>query len=87
MNQTNNILLSTDSYKISHYKQYPKGTEHIYSYIEPRSGAGDIVIYGIDRFVKLLQRVSRDTYGWVDYYWNGWTRPADSWDTIRARAE
>lgn len=50
-----NILLSTDSYKLSHYKQYPPGTEYIYSYIEPRKGAGLIVIKGINRFVQLIQ--------------------------------
>ncbi len=51
-----NVLLSTDSYKISHFKQYPEGCEHIYSYIEPRKGSGPIVIDGMDRFVKLIQR-------------------------------
>lgn len=35
---TNNILLSTDSYKIAHWKQYPKGTSEIYSYFESRGG-------------------------------------------------
>src|SRR3990167_9588693 len=33
-----NIILKTDSYKVSHYKQYPKGTEKVYSYIESRGG-------------------------------------------------
>ena len=27
-----NIILATDSYKVSHYKQYPPETEYVYSY-------------------------------------------------------
>eukprot|EP00754_Rhynchopus_humris_P034807 Rhum_TRINITY_DN163_c0_g1::Rhum_TRINITY_DN163_c0_g1_i1::g.501::m.501/K03462/NAMPT; nicotinamide phosphoribosyltransferase len=33
-----NIILMTDSYKISHFKQYPEGTESVYSYFESRGG-------------------------------------------------
>lgn len=32
----NSILFATDSYKFSHYFQYPIGTEFIESYVEPR---------------------------------------------------
>lgn len=35
----NNIILKTDSYKLNHWNQYPKGTEHVYSYFECRKGA------------------------------------------------
>lgn len=31
-----NILLMSDSYKASHYKQYPPGTRNIFSYLESR---------------------------------------------------
>lgn len=31
-----NLILSTDSYKLSHYLQYPAGTEYISSYVEAR---------------------------------------------------
>ena len=31
-----NLLLLTDSYKVSHHVQYPKGTTTIYSYFESR---------------------------------------------------
>lgn len=34
-----NIVLETDSYKLTHYRQYPKGTEGVYSYFESREGA------------------------------------------------
>ena len=33
-----NLLLCTDSYKTSHWKQYPPGTEYVYSYFESRGG-------------------------------------------------
>ena len=33
-----NPILNTDSYKFSHYLQYPEGTEYVYSYIESRGG-------------------------------------------------
>ena len=36
---SDNIILLTDSYKLSHYKQYPEGTENVYSYFESRVGA------------------------------------------------
>ena len=32
----NNILFLTDSYKVSHHKQYPENTQYVYSYFESR---------------------------------------------------
>ena len=34
-----NIILMTDSYKLSHWKQYPKGMRKVYSYLEARKGS------------------------------------------------
>lgn len=34
----NNIILASDSYKASHYLQYPEGTEYLHAYIESRGG-------------------------------------------------
>lgn len=50
-----NPLLMTDSYKLSHYKQYPEGTEYIYSYIEARKGKYPVVVLGIHDFVEMLK--------------------------------
>jgi nicotinamide phosphoribosyltransferase len=33
-----NLILSTDSYKLSHHKFYPEGTQYVFSYGEPRAG-------------------------------------------------
>jgi len=38
MRNAHNILLLTDSYKVSHHKQYPPGTQGVYSYFESRGG-------------------------------------------------
>merc|ERR1719453_967321 len=49
----NNILLLTDSYKTSHWKQYPPGTEYVYSYFESRGGKFDeIVFFGLQYFIQ-----------------------------------
>jgi nicotinamide phosphoribosyltransferase len=32
----NNIILNTDSYKASHFLQYPEKTQNVFSYIEAR---------------------------------------------------
>jgi nicotinamide phosphoribosyltransferase len=33
-----NLVLQTDSYKFTHWKQYPPGTQHVHSYLESRGG-------------------------------------------------
>lgn len=48
-----NIILATDSYKVSHYRQYPPETEYVYSYFESRGGKfKDICFFGLQYFVK-----------------------------------
>jgi nicotinamide phosphoribosyltransferase len=49
-----NILTLTDSYKFSHYAQYPEGTKRVYSYFESRTGAKfrDTVFFGLQYFLK-----------------------------------
>ena len=39
MHWLNNICWLSDSYKVSHWKQYPARTKRVYSYFEPRTGA------------------------------------------------
>ena len=49
----NNLLLITDSYKVTHHNQYPKGTEKIYSYFESRGGKHkEICFFGLQYFIK-----------------------------------
>lgn len=49
----NNIILNTDSYKASHYLQYPPGTTHVSMYIESRGGRYDsTVFFGLQALLK-----------------------------------
>ena len=50
---TTNLILNTDSYKTSHYLQYPKGTEFVSSYIESRGGKYEkTLFFGLQMFIK-----------------------------------
>lgn len=42
-----NLILNTDSYKHSHWKQYPNGTEALFSYIEARGSTNKDIDYTI----------------------------------------
>lgn len=41
-----NLILNADSYKVSHWLQYPPQTEYISYYIEARSGELDVLMFG-----------------------------------------
>lgn len=48
-----NLILNTDSYKASHFLQYPPNTTRVSSYIEPRGGDfQNIVTLGLQAFIK-----------------------------------
>lgn len=56
-----NVILNADSYKASHYLQYPPGTTRVSSYVESRGGRyDDLVFFGLQAFLKryLLQPVT-----------------------------
>jgi nicotinamide phosphoribosyltransferase len=64
-------VINADSYKVSHWSQYPEGTEYVSSYIEPRSSkyAKDFgeeynyaVFFGLQAFIKeyLIKPVTQD---------------------------
>ena len=49
----NNIILNTDSYKSSHWLQYPAGTKFVSSYVESRGGRWDkTVFFGLQALIK-----------------------------------
>jgi nicotinamide phosphoribosyltransferase len=53
MKLAKNLILNTDSYKVSMWKQYPAGTTGVYSYIESRGGRYDrTVFFGLQAFIK-----------------------------------
>ena len=48
-----NIILNADSYKASHYLQYPEGAEFTFSYIESRGGVyPSTLFFGLQGFLK-----------------------------------
>ena len=48
-----NFLLRTDSYKFTHWKQYPPKTTRIYSYLESRGGMfPNTVFFGLQYYLK-----------------------------------
>lgn len=58
-----NLVLNTDSYKLSHFPQYPAGTTTVYSFGESRgcSFSPVILMYGIQGFIKqyLTKKITR----------------------------
>ena len=62
MKLSKNLILNTDSYKVSMFKQYPAGTTGVYSYIESRGGRYDrTVFFGLQAFIKeyLLEPITQ----------------------------
>lgn len=62
MKFAHNIILNSDSYKMSQWVQYPIGTEYVYSYIESRGGQYDkLVFFGLQAFLReyLTVRVTK----------------------------
>ncbi|MFN3857552.1 MAG: nicotinate phosphoribosyltransferase [Caulobacter sp.] len=48
-----NPILNTDSYKTSHFLQYPPGAERVFSYVESRGGEHDhTVFFGLQAILK-----------------------------------
>jgi len=48
-----NLILNTDSYKASHWRQYPPGMDAMFSYIESRGGLYDrTVFFGLQAILK-----------------------------------
>lgn len=67
----NNPILTSDSYKYSHYLQYPEGTQFVNSYVESRGlctevkAAGwddEVVFFGLQMFIKrnLTRRITME---------------------------
>lgn len=52
-----NLILATDSYKITHWNQYPPDTQRVYSYFESREGAkfDNTVFFGLQHILRDLE--------------------------------
>jgi len=81
---TDNILLMTDSYKASHFLQYPKGTERVSSYIESRGGKWNrTVFFGLQMFLKqyLSKPITQEMIDEAEEFWTAHGEPfnRDGW--------
>src|SRR5215510_6408961 len=64
----NNRILDTDSYKTSHYLQYPPKTESVFSYLESRGCERDwqsTVFFGLQ---YILKEYFKDPIGYDEFY-------------------
>lgn len=83
----NNLILMTDSYKASHFLQYPPGTQRIYSYLESRGGEFDYtVFFGLQYFLKeyLSQPITQENIHEAFNFFaeHGEPFPFDGWKRI-----
>jgi len=49
-----NLVVQTDSYKCSHYLQFPEGAEKTHYYIESRGGADRLMFFGLQAVIKKI---------------------------------
>lgn len=48
------LVFTTDSYKASHWLQFPANTEQTYYYIESRGGTDELLFFGLQAIIKKL---------------------------------
>lgn len=87
MKLAKNIILNTDSYKASMFKQYPAGTTGVYSYIESRGGRYDeTVFFGLQAFIKeyLLEPITQKDIDIAEAVWGAHGEPfnKEGWEYI-----
>ncbi len=51
-NNLANFILNADSYKASHWLQYPPKSEYVSSYVEARKGNYPVLFFGLQAFIK-----------------------------------
>ena len=81
------LLLDVDSYKGSHFLQYPPGTEYVSSYIEARGGKFDrMVMFGLQAYLKryLARPITQAEIDYADELWTAHGVPfnRDGWEHI-----
>jgi hypothetical protein len=76
----NNVILSTDAYKCSHYQVYPENTEFVYSYIESRGSDRkwtQVQFFGLQAFIKryLSKPITQEHIDFAEKYITGMGLP------------
>lgn len=87
MSNLDSIIMKTDSYKVSHWVQYPHGTEIVRSYFESRGGEYDeTVFFGLQYYLKkyLSQRFTQAHIDAADEFWtaHGMDFNRSSWESM-----
>lgn len=71
-NLINNIITQADSYKFSHYEQYPENTKSVFSYIESRGSdiSDKIMMFGVQYFIKkyLSKPITQDDINFAEKF-------------------
>ena len=80
------IATNTDSYKVTMFREYPPGTEYVYSYIEARGGVYEQTVFmGLLPAIKqhLLTPITKEQILFAEKFWaangmefntNGWMK-------------
>ena len=89
---TSNIILTTDSYKASHWKQYPPDTKYVSSYIESRGGKWDYTLFfGLQMFIReyLMRAITAADIDEAEEFWQAHGEPfnREGWQYILDRHE
>lgn len=71
MTDYNSILLDTDSYKVSMWKQYPPGTEYVSSYVEARKNPWkQVTFFGLQQILEeLATPITAEDVAFADKIW------------------
>ena len=65
-----NPLLDTDSYKASHYLQYPPDTKYLSAYIESRGGAYPATLFfGLQMYLKSMTPITEENIEEAKVFW------------------
>lgn len=84
-----NIILDADSYKHSHFLQYPENAQYISSYIEARDEDVDIVFFGLQTLLMkweanpVTSQVIEEAASYLDPHGVPWNR--EGWEYIRTQ--
>lgn len=86
----NNTLLNCDSYKASHWLQYPPNTETVFSYIEARGGKFPAtVFFGLQIYLKeyLSKPITTEMIDEAEMFWKAHGEPFNraGWDLLIER--
>lgn len=87
MDLTKNLILNTDSYKASHWLQYPPNTTNVFSYVESRGGKwSKVVWYGLQIILlsELSKPITQEMIDEAEMFWKAHGEPfnKEGWQYI-----